>query len=111
MTPMTPDNGLPTLDFSKEQTAVLKIIGEHEEEVTKCRLRQDLRRFDVNTAEKRAKKEIGEADHFIPIRAIDSAIQRLKPSQVAFLEQSRRLLIFKDLKDPTIPCEDLEIAF
>lgn len=98
-------------DFTKEQEETQRMFNSWKTEESKAETRRNLRRFDVNMDEKRKRMEIEPDETYIPIRAIDQAIGNIKPSQIAFLESSKRLVIFTDVIDPTMPCEDLEMAF
>jgi len=101
-----------SLKYSEEHTLNTSLVSEWESgEQPATKLRRDLRRFDVNVQEKRAAKEISADETYIPIRSIDASIRREKPPLLAYLQQSRRLLLFQDALNPDVHAEDLEIAF
>lgn len=80
-------------------------------EETTARIRRELRRDNRDLPLLRAQGSVSPADNYIPRRVIDRQISQEKPAQLGFLEQPDRLLVFKDLTDPTLPAEDLEYAF
>ena len=69
------------------------------EEVT-SRIRRELRRDNRDLPMMRARGEISPDENYIPQRVIDQQISQEKPSQIAFIEQPERVLVFKDLTDP-----------
>lgn len=98
-------------DYAKVKKQVDIIIGEWDDEKTKVKIRRDLRRDARDVNKMRANNEIGAEDNFIPQHVIDQHIQEEKPSQIAYIEQPDRLLIFQDLTDPSQPTEDIESQF
>lgn len=98
-------------DFAVEKRETDKVISQFGEECTKISKRQELRDNEVNVEAMKKSKEIAADETVIPLRKIDAAITRIKPQLNGFLEQAQRLLIFVDKQDPSMPCEDLEIAF
>ena len=80
------------------------------EEVT-SRIRRELRRDNRDLPMMRARGEISPDENYIPQRVIDQQISQEKPSQIAFIEQPERVLIFKDLTDPEAPTESIERTF
>ena len=112
----TVEQGQATLyqefDYARVKKQVDVILSEWAaDEGSKVGKRRDLRRDARDVNQMRAAEEIGPADNFIPQHVIDQHIQEEKPTQIAYIEQPDRLLIFQDLTDPTQPTEDLESQF
>lgn len=91
------DSGNPIISFQGEQTLV--------------KVRRELRRDTTDVNIKRTSGELSADENYIPQRLIDQHIAQDKPAQIAYLEQPDRLLVFKDLTDPSQPTGDIEAQF
>lgn len=101
----------PGFEYTKVKKQVEAILGEWEDEIRKVGIRRELRRDTRDVNRMRAAQELAPDENFIPQHVIDQHIQEEKPSQIAFIEQPDRLLIFQDLTKPDQPTEDIENQF
>lgn len=81
------------------------------EELTRAIANRERRKVDIDIEKERKEKRIKESDTFIPMRVIDENISREKPAFIAYLQNSRRLAIFSDRRNPQTKHDDLEGAF
>lgn len=88
-----------------------KLVGAFEAERTVTVSRREVRNIDVSVEEERMKGNLDMTDTFVPIRVIDTNIRREQPPFIAFLKQSKRLMSFNDVTNPTNNTTDIENEF
>lgn len=96
--------------------AILKLkkcIDDFSDEIKCSEIRRKMRKLDVDTDTLRQENKLKADETFIPIRVIDTNIKQEEPVTIAYVTQSRRLVIFEPLNIPrgTIDTQDLEMDF
>ena len=86
---------------------ILNLFGEQR----LAKIRRELRRDPIDVNTRRKAGELEPDENYIPQHVIDQHIFEEKPSQIGFIEQPDRLLVFKDLTDPNTPTGDIEEEF
>lgn len=103
------EDSLNNFDVAKVYLGQLITMWKREEQRTEAnRLTRDI---DINVDALRESGEIEDDETLIPVRVIDSNIQRELPPYINFLKNSRRIAIFKDIIDDTFDTERLEAQF
>jgi hypothetical protein len=87
--------------YSRAIGRIKVLIKDFEEHVeAPARLRRATRFIDVDIKKLQAAGELGADETMISIRVIDDNIRKEKPPFLAFLKQSRRMVIFTDMDEP-----------
>lgn len=97
--------------FQKAKPYLTTLINDFKKIKEIAKANRERRKLDVNTKEEIAAGRIKPSDLIIPMRVIDEAIAREKPQLMGYLQQSRRLVIFSDVKHPADKHDQLENAF
>lgn len=100
-----------TFDFNEVKPLIKELKQGFESEVTQTQANRERRKVDVNVKALRISGDIKQSDTMVPMRVIDEAIAREKPGFIAYLQQSRRLVIFSDVMFPNEKHDALEAAF
>lgn len=101
-------------DYAEAKIHLKRIIDSWSSEVARTEERRMERDVNVNTEALRQRGELDEDETLIPVRVIDTNIQRELPSYINYLKNSRRLCTFRSLDDPQQgedQVQNLEIAF
>lgn len=98
-------------DYETAKKHIKSLISDFEGEKNLTRDNRDRRLVDVDVKALRTRGDLKQDETMIPIRVIDQNISREKPSYVAYLQQSRRLVIFVDKLNPKVKHDELEAAF
>jgi hypothetical protein len=102
-------------DFSDYNAVALPKLttleGDWKAEILATETRRKIRNIDINVRELRRANKIPKDETIIPIRLIDTNINREMPTYISYLKQSRRISIFKDVDDPSRNTETLEAEF
>lgn len=98
-------------DYELAKPFLKELVDQFESEKIATRLNRERRQIDVNIEQLRSEGKLAQDEPFIPIRVIDNNISKEKPAYIAYLQQSRRLVIFHDSIEPTKKHEKLESAF
>jgi len=98
-------------DFQKIKPRLNKLITDFNSEVERTEARREIRDVDFSVSDARANGKLDQSDTFIPIRVIDTNIRREQPPFVAYLKQSKRLMTFSDVEDPSINTTEIENEF
>lgn len=80
-------------------------------EVQETDRRRKLRSVSIDVRKLRADGKIAKDDTIVPCRVIDTNINRELPPFIAYLKQSRRVAIFKDVLNTTANVEAVESEF
>lgn len=73
--------------------------------------RIEARDHEVNVDQERTAGRIADCDTLVPIRRIESTIATTKPSLLQYLFGSKRIILFRDIQDPSNTDEAHELAF
>lgn len=106
---LSPDEDIFT--FSNIKSRLTTLISDFTSEKHKTATGRTDRYKELNTKQLRQRKEIPQYAHMVPVRAIDMNIRRQQPAYVNYLSQSRRLVIFKSIINPSTVTTLLEDEF
>jgi hypothetical protein len=98
-------------DYSTARTHLKRLVDDWKEEITETEERRKTRDVHVNVEELRQRGDIDEDETLVPIRLIDTNIQRELPPYINYLKNSRRLCTFDSLDNPDTDTQNLELAF
>lgn len=96
------------LDFTAIKPRLSRITQDWASYETEVATARRTRYIDVSVESLRATGELESDDILIPRRVIDSNIAREMPSFIGYLTQTRRLVLFKDVEDPSVNTYMLE---
>ena len=99
------------LSYDKVKSELSKLLGEKKEDIHDTKQRREARYIEIDPEEEQRKGRLSQDETIIPIRVIDSNINREAPPYVRYLKQSRRLAIFTSIDKPTQNTEFLETEF
>ncbi len=99
------------LDFKEAKTFLQELERGFGRQATIAKENRERRKIDVNVEALRKSGDIAPSDLLIPMRLIDENISREKPAFIAYLQNSRRLAIFADIRNPQVKHDELESAF
>lgn len=99
------------LDFLTAKVHLKRLIDEWENEVKMTAIRRAKRDVRVDVELLRQQKKLDEDETLVPVRVIDTNIQREQPPYVDYLKNSRRITIFNCLTQPDIDTQAMEIEF
>lgn len=135
---MTPINGLPTnelsevpidqtdlqaqqqeqeraydelLDFTTARVHLQRLVKDWAGERQETLLRRSERDVNIDVEALRQKKKLDEDETLIPVRVIDTNIQREQPAYVNYLKNSRRIVTFNSLEFPNEDTQQMELEF
>jgi len=98
-------------DFATFESAKLridKLISDFTFQIDTAAKNRDKRFKELDIEKLKKEKKISPNEFMIPMRIIDSNIRREQPAFFSYLKQSRRLVIFKDIKNPMSIVNKLE---
>jgi len=98
-------------DFATYESAKLRIdrlISDFNTQISITNLNREKRFKELDIEKLKKEKKIAANEFMIPMRIIDSNIRREQPAFFNYLKQSRRLVIFKDIKNPMSIVNQLE---
>lgn len=99
------------LDFTTARTHLQRLVNEWSDECNKTLVRRAKRDVRVDVELLRQQKKLDEDETLVPVRVIDTNIQREQPPYVDYLKNSRRLTTFNCLTEPDIDTQEMEIEF
>lgn len=88
-----------------------RLVQTWTEEVENTKIRRETRDVDVDVEDLRQRGDLDEDETLVPVRVIDTNIQREQPAYINYLKNSRRLCVFNCLSEPEIDTQKLEEAF
>jgi len=94
--------------ISSKLKALIQDWEHYREKAKENRKTRDVE-FSIETL--RREGTLDEDETMIPVRIIDTNIQREQPPYINYLKNSRRICIFKCLSDPDIDTDNLELEF
>lgn len=98
-------------DFNQAILPLRRIIQDWSAEIIKTTKNRQTRDVLINTEALRQNGRLDEDETIIPVRVIDTNIQREQPAYVNYLKNSRRLAIFNCLSEPELNTQKLEQEF
>jgi len=98
-------------DFTQARPHLRRLIDDWHTEIEDTEVRRKTRKVEIDIEGLRQKGDLDEDETIIPVRVIDSNIQREQPPYINYLKNSRRLAIFECLDDPTKDNDLLEQDF
>jgi hypothetical protein len=99
------------MQFSQARIALKRLVDDWQTEVTKTQQRRDTRDVAVDVEALRRDGSIDEDETIIPVRIIDTNIQRELPPYINYLKNSRRLCTFNSLDVPNQDTQKIELDF
>lgn len=99
------------LDFTTARIHLTRLVDEWRTERDETKLRRAKRDVQVNVEALRQAKKLDEDETIIPVRVIDTNIQREQPAYVNYLKNSRRITTFNSLSNPAQDTQKLELEF
>lgn len=97
--------------FSLARPTIQNLVNEWQAERSETEVRRKTRKIELDVEKLRQSGEIGEDETFIPVRVIDTNIQREQPPYINYLKNSRRLAIFKCVDNHKQNTQQLEAEF
>lgn len=97
--------------FTDARIHLDRIIRDWDTEVADTEVRRKTRKVEIDIEGLRQKGDLDEDETIIPVRVIDTNIQREQPPYINYLKNSRRLAIFASLDNPNQDVDLLEQAF
>jgi len=88
-----------------------RLVHDWTDEIEETKIRRETRDIDVNVEDLRQRGDLDEDETLVPVRVIDTNIQREQPAYINYLKNSRRLCIFNCLSNPDQDTQKLEEAF
>jgi len=98
-------------DFNTARIQLKRMIDDWDHEVKQTELRRLKRDVNIDVEALRQKKKLDEDETLIPVRVIDTNIQREQPAYVNYLKNSRRICTFNSLTNPDQDTQKLELEF
>lgn len=98
-------------DYPTARIHLERIVKDWSTEIEETEQRRLERKVDINVESLRQEGSIDEDETIIPIRVIDSNIQRELPPFINYLKNSRRIAIFECLDNPILDCDQIEQEF
>lgn len=99
------------LDFTQARIHLQRLVNEWKDERNQTKLRRSKRDVNIDVEALRQKKKLDDDETLIPVRVIDTNIQREQPAYVNYLKNSRRLCIFNSLTNKDQDTQLLELEF
>lgn len=101
-----------TFDYNTAKIQLKRIVDDWKNEIVETEERRKTRKIDVDIQQLRSEGKLDEDETLIPVRVIDTNIQREQPPYINYLKNSRRLAIFTCVSNPEITnTERLELEF
>lgn len=98
-------------NYEEAKVRINKLISDFSGQQARAEKNRESRFKELDIEALRKKQVIKEDEYIIPMRVIDSNIRREQPAFFNYLKQSRRLVIFKDIKNPMSITNKLEDEF
>jgi len=96
-------------DWDTASPRINQLIDAWSGECQEAADRRNMRLIDVDPEEMRQRGQIQADETFIPVRVVDTNIAREDPIYIAYLTQSRRLVIFDEPGSPNDYTDRMEI--
>lgn len=109
--PQQTDEQNKMFDWTEARTHLVRLHDSFNSEIADTEVRRKTRKVEINVERLRQEGKLDEDETFIPVRVIDTNIQRELPPYINYLKNSRRLAIFSSIDKPTQDCDLLEHAF
>lgn len=103
--------------FQSARIHLTRLVDDWKHEIEQTKLRRMKRDVDVNVEALRQKPDGGneaaldEDETLVPVRVIDTNIQREQPAYINYLKNSRRIATFNSLSNPEQDTQKLEYEF
>ncbi len=95
-------------DFTQAKPRLTRLVSKWNAEITETFTRRLIRNIELNVKKLRDSGAIKEDETIVPVRLVDTNIEREKPAYINYLNASNRLSIFKCQAEPTLDCQALE---
>lgn len=99
------------MDFREAEIILKRTINDWKHYLAKALTNRKKRDVEVNVEQLRQSGQLDEDETLIPVRVIDTNIQREQPAYINYLKNSRRLCTFRSLDNPETDSQNLELAF
>lgn len=99
------------LDYDTAIIQLRRMCNDWNSEIEQTKYRRAKRDVDIDVEALRQKKKLDEDETLIPVRVIDTNIQREQPAYVNYLKNSRRICTFNSITDPDQDTQKLELEF
>lgn len=99
------------MDYKEAKIILKRTIDDWKYNLAKAVTNRKKRDVEVNVEQLRQSAKLDEDETLIPIRVIDTNIQREQPAYINYLKNSRRLCTFRSLDTPDLDTQNLELAF
>jgi hypothetical protein len=109
--PALQDSASKYLNFGEHKTFLKRIIDDWSSEIEGTKVRRKTRKLEIDVEALRASNEIDQDETFIPVRVIDTNIQREQPPYINYLKNSRRLTTMRCLSRIGLDTQKLEEEF
>lgn len=98
-------------EFSKARIQLQRLIDDWKSECEQTTHRRTKRDVNINIEKLHEEKKLDKDETLIPVRVIDTNIQREQPAYVNYLKNSRRIATFNSLSNPSQDTQKLELEF
>ena len=88
-----------------------RLVHDWTEEIEQTKVRRETRDVNVDIEDLRQRGDLDEDETLVPVRVIDTNIQREQPAYINYLKNSRRLCTFNCLSEPDMDTRKLENDF
>ncbi len=99
------------LDFTTARAHLQRLVNEWSNERNTTMLNRAKRDVNIDVESLRQQGKLDTDETLIPVRVIDTNIQREQPAYVNYLKNSRRLCTFNSLTNPNENTQKLELEF
>lgn len=97
--------------YDRARVQLNRLVKDWDSEIADTEQRRKTRDIDIDVNALRQQGELDEDETLVPIRVVDTNIQREQPAYINYLKNSRRLCTFNCLSDPDQNTQQLEQAF
>ncbi len=95
-------------NFQLIKPRLTQLTAKWQAEIAETFTRRLIRNIDISVKALRDAGTIKEDETIVPVRVVDTNIEREKPAYINYLNASNRLSIFKCQAEPTLDCQALE---
>ena len=99
------------LDYKKAKIHLQRLVKDWLNERQETLLRRAEREVNIDVEALRQKGKLDDDETLIPVRVIDTNIQREQPAYINYLKNSRRLVTFNSLENSQQDTQTLELEF
>lgn len=99
------------MDYAKAKIILKRTIDDWKTNLSRAVTNRKKRDVEVNVEQLRQSGQLDEDETLVPVRVIDTNIQREQPAYVNYLKNSRRLTTFRSLDDPSLDTQNLELSY